>query len=217
MGLSLCVGVMADLDPEDDEAAPYWNGIFGNLNQVLREDGLPAHVEPVEAADLPWSRDMFGYSSLHWLRRVAAHLWVKKALPPPGDDSAAEDPVLTRLYGQEPTPTGPGFEHLIHHGDAEGLYVPIDFEHVLFCDEAQVPGGMIGSTQRLQNELQRLARALEVPLHFDSDDDEVAEAASARARTGPRWKQYGVESHALLALWNACELSLGRKAAIVFT
>ena len=216
MGLSLSVGILVDLADEDEEGLAHWKQVFGRLQAVLRKNGLPTHSEPDQAEDLPWSRDMIGYSGLHWLRRIAAHLWVKKALPPPGDEAAPEDPVLIQLYESAAVPAGPGYEHLIHHSDAEGLYLPVDFEHPIVCAESVVPGGSIGSTPRLQNELQRLARALEVPLNLDSDDDEVVEAASSPATTGPKWKQYGKESHSLLALWGACEMSLGRKAAIVF-
>ena len=36
--------------------------------------------------------------------------------------------------------------HLLIHSDAEGFYVPVDFKEVLFDEEQQLAGGMLGSS-----------------------------------------------------------------------
>jgi hypothetical protein len=106
--------------------------------------GLPTRFEPVVAAY--WEGDRFGYSGLHYLRRIAAHLALRGALPAPGDDGASDDPVLAEYFTratEEPRglrrffgrPKRPRlrFDPLILRSDAEGFYLPIDFTDVLFC------------------------------------------------------------------------------------
>jgi hypothetical protein len=72
MGLALEGGILADLRENDEEGYEHFRSQLDALNQVLQQADLPAHREP-EDCDV-WSGDMFGYSGLHYLHRVAAYL-----------------------------------------------------------------------------------------------------------------------------------------------
>ena len=105
------------------------------------------------------SFDMYGYSALHYLRRIAAHIAAGRAVPPPGDDDASSDPVQEAYYDavagkRRLFRKGPKFDrrfdHLLVHSDAEGFYAPVEFDEVLFSDE--VPGAMLGSSHALVRE-----------------------------------------------------------------
>ncbi|MFG3093927.1 hypothetical protein [Streptomyces sp. NPDC048202] len=111
-------------------------------------------------------------------------------------------------------PPGP-FDHLVHHSDCEGYYVPIEFDHVI-VDKA-VPGGYLGSSVRLLAETRRLAEALGLPEDLDPDSEEVFDAADADEPTAEGWQRYGVESYVCLQLLRAARLSVSTGAAIAFT
>ncbi|MEZ6057044.1 MAG: hypothetical protein R3C01_10100 [Planctomycetaceae bacterium] len=84
MGLAIEVGGFGDEDFLVEQ--------LGQANQVLRELGLPEHVEAMDSADPELSRaemDSFPYSFLHHLRRlyarcVASPEW--KPTPTPDDE-----------------------------------------------------------------------------------------------------------------------------------
>jgi hypothetical protein len=82
MGLNLEVGILADLKEADDDGFAYFKEQFKILNQVLSGAGLGTHVEP-EELDEVFSCDMYGYSGLHYLRRIGAHLALGRPTPPP--------------------------------------------------------------------------------------------------------------------------------------
>lgn len=137
MGLCLCVGFKADLKQNDTDGYHNCCESFAKVNQALLSAGLPEHEEPDYIAPNSFvSMDMYGYSGLHYLRRVAAHLAYTGKLPTPGNDNAWDDPFLHR-YGKEscngektsgnllaffrksvPRPDL-AFNHLIHHSDCE--------------------------------------------------------------------------------------------------
>lgn len=231
MGLCLVVGVLQDMQ-DDEEAVADFEEQFSEVNRLLRAKGLPEHHEPrTPAVDQHWSCDMIGYSGLHYLRRLAAHLWAENKLPPPGDHSAANDPLLTRYYvsmGQSTAsglgrlfgrgkPLGPRFDHLIRHSDAEGYYLPQPFDDVLYDHEGTgVAGGIIGSMPRLLAECEQLAQVLEFPLDLDPESEEVYEAVESQGEGKTTWERYGVESYSCLVLHHACRKSIDWGAAIVF-
>src|SRR5437016_714600 len=101
MGLTLIVGVLAEqIAMEDDEAVQHYRQEFAKVNRALRTSGLPAHREPEDLGDAdPLEMEMYGYSSLHYLRRIAAHLWAGNPLPTPGGKDASEDRIVKRYYG----------------------------------------------------------------------------------------------------------------------
>jgi hypothetical protein len=161
---------------------------------------------------------MYGYSGLHYLRRIAAHLASGNGLSPPGDDKASDDPILRGLYAQFRNPSrSKQFQHLIHHSDADGFYLPLAFQDVILPSPAlRVAGEMLGSSVALLEECSELAKTLELPLDLDPESDEVQNAADWQGQGDTKWQHYGVESLTCLALYRACQVSLGSGYAIVF-
>jgi len=236
MGLNVFVGTLAASIAEEDEE---WFRIrqeqFSKVNKVLREAGLQEHHEPLDLSGArPYDADMYHYHGLHYLRRIAAHEWAGKELPPPGDDTSSRDPIVEQYYSAaadvekrrmrrgifgraRPDPSaGIAFEHLMYHSDAEGFYLPIDFEHVIFtARKVGIPGDMLGSTPRLE-ECMTLAKILGLPLEQDPDSEEVWKLAEAQGRGDAKWKRYGIESFTCLRLFHACKASMAMRAAIVF-
>jgi hypothetical protein len=224
LGLALCVGVPSEIRESDAEYVAYFEQQVEAINGVLESFGLPPHREPFDVEDeRTFECEMIGYSGLHYLRRVAAHLALGRELPPPGDDGAASDPVLSDYYkifdasfarGQA---TGMPFQHLIVHGDAEGYYLPVEFEDVILPDASlEIAGGMLGSSHALLRECRELARVLELPEALSPEDDAVWQAAESQGEGVEKWERYGVESYTCLALIKACEASVETGAAVVF-
>jgi hypothetical protein len=231
MGLSLVVGYLAGMDLNDEEGAQSFRDELARLNDFLASVGIAAHEEP---AELPFrevfSCQMHGYSGLHYLRRIAAHLDLRGELPPPGAEDSSKDKVMEQYYrlaergqrgflGRLFTGTSPArtFDHLMVHSDAEGYYLPREFPSVLFPpDDFQIPGGMVGSSFRLKEECTRLAAALELPLELDPEAEEVWEACDSQGEGDNRWQRYGIESFGCLRLYTACQRSIKHGAAIVF-
>ena len=202
MGLSIQVGGF-----EEHE-------LYEPLSKALTEAGLPPHEEPDSGeGEEFFSCQMLGYSGLHYLRRIAVYIGLGKEVPGPGDDNAAGDPVLDEFYDH----LAPGFEHLVMHSDAEGFYVPLDFEDVIYPrEELDVAGGIVGSSVRLLSECNRLAAWLEMPLDLDPESEEVWDAVDSSEAAGCKWKQFGKESFACIRLIRAAEASVKSGAAIVF-
>lgn len=231
MGLSLSVGYLADVLSGDPEGSAEVSSYFVRLNEALVAAGYKLHREPVELDEsLCFSCDMWGYSGLHHLRRIAAYAARGLPLPPPVAEGATDDPVPKRYYTEVTRPPNLAarlwrsrsgdslrYQHLIVHSDAEGFYVPQDFLKVIFpADSLKIPGAMIGSVQRLQAECRALAKLLEIPEGLDIESDEVLEAAEDPASFTVRWQRYGVESFSCIRLLAACQASLNTGAAIVF-
>jgi hypothetical protein len=224
LGLALCVGVPPEIRESDPEYVEYFRQQVEAINSVLESFDLPPHREPFDMEDERTVEcDMIGYSGLHYLRRLAAHLALGRELPPPGDDGAASDPVLgdyDKIFdasfarGQA---TGMPYQHLIVHGDAEGYYLPVEFEDVIIPDASlEIAGGMLGSSYALLRECRELARALELPEELSPDDEAVFAAVESQGEGEAKWERYGVESYTCLALTKACETSIETGAAIVF-
>jgi hypothetical protein len=228
LGLALCVGVPSEIRESDAEYVAYFEEQVEAINGVLESFGLPPHREPFDVADeRTFECDMIGYSGLHYLRRLAAHLALGRELPPPGDDGAASDHVLSDYYrifdasfarGES---SGIPFQHLIVHGDAEGYYLPVEFDDVIIPDASlEIAGGMLGSSHALLRECRELAQALELPEGVSLDDDAVFEAVESQGQDADeakaKWELYGVESYTCLALIKACEASIETGAAVVF-
>jgi hypothetical protein len=228
MGLCLEVGILADLRDNDEEGYHYFRSQFKGLNSDLQHAKLPTHAEPEDCE--VWSCEMFGYSGLHYFRRLAAHLDVGGQLPPPGGDDASKDPVLERYYqhangvkawfmtgGSRKQDFQRGFDHLILHSDAEGFYLPFEFQNVLYPDpELGIDGGIVGSSQRLLKECERIAQELQIPAHLDETSDELWNAADSQGDGAARWEQYGIESFTCVCLMRGCLKSIETKAALVF-
>jgi hypothetical protein len=231
LGLSLSVGYLADLSSADPEGTIAVSSYFARLNEALLAAGCEAHREPIELdQSLRFSCDMWGYSGLHHLRRVAAYAALDLPMPPPVAKSATDDAVLKRYYSE--VTQRPGlvarlfrsrsgdslrFQHLIVHSDAEGYYVPQDIPKVIFpAENLKIPGAMIGSVPQLQEECRALAKMLEIPDGLDVESDAVLEAAEDPGSGTVRWQRYGIESFSCIRLLAACKASLNTGAAIVF-
>jgi hypothetical protein len=224
LGLALCVGVPSEIRESDPEYIAYFEQQVEAINGVLESFDLPLHHEPFDVEDeRTFECEMYGYSGLHYLRRIAAHLALGREVPPPGDDGAASDPVLSDYYkifdasfarGQA---AGMAFQHLIVHGDAEGYYLPVEFDDVIIPDASlEIAGGMLGSAHALLRECRELAQALELPADLSVDDEQLWSAADSQGEGETKWERYGVESFTCLRLMRACEASIETGAAIVF-
>ena len=227
MGLCLEIGILADLRDNDEEGYHYFRSQFKGLNSELQRAQLPLHQEP-DNCDV-WSCEMFGYSGLHYLRRLAAHLDLTRQLPPPGGDEASKDPVLERYYqhangikawfssGAKNEDFKRRFDHLILHSDAEGFYLPIEFTSVIYPDpELGIAGGIVGSSQSLLGECERIVEALQIPSNLDENSDALWEAADSQGEGSLAWQRYGIESFSCVCLMRGCLKSIERKAALVF-
>ena len=214
MTLAIDIGILAWTLDEDPEAAGWFEEDLAVVNRVLAAQRIRPHEEPRELPDEAWdsraASDGIGYVALALLRRAFAHraldpAWVAKPLPD-GEDPAA-DPVLEGATES--------FEsHLLSHDDAEGWYVPVDFPLVVTSDEDDdLPGGLLGSSQRLLAELRLVAPALGITLEGgDPTDAEAARVNAIAAARGPLW----AEHEAWIALFEAARLSIRYKTAIVF-
>ncbi len=233
MGLTISVGILEDLREADSEGYNNFRAYFDDINQALAAEHLPAHHEPDQLGPHDFvSLDMYGYSGLHYLRRLAARFNYEGKLPPPGGEDSSQDDVLARyckesteeapksrfarIFGTKSRPGSFDFNHLIQHSDCEGFYLPMDFTEVLFPDPAlKIPGGMIGSSIRLRDECRRIATLMSLPDNIDPESDELFEATEQQG-TGAGWKRYGVEAFTCIRLLRACEASVRSGAALVF-
>ncbi len=220
MGLDIEVGILADLVDNDEEGYAYFKEQFDAINRALHTAGLPPYNEPDEPEyeGLPWSCDTYGYSGLHYLRRIAAHLWLGHGLPEPGAQDASKDLVLQQCYERLDEPhNSSNFPHLVFHSDSEGFYLLLPFKSVIYtASELGIAGAMIGSAPMLMEERQRLAAVLDLPLDLDIEAEEVWSAAERQGESEIKWQRYGVESLTCLSLFRACEISVQSGAALVF-
>jgi hypothetical protein len=212
MGLSVGVGVLADLLDQDPEGAEWFDRSLAAASELLAQKGLRPHVEP-RSLELPAGRASVGsfpYSFIHYLRRAYAHrcadpLWL--AAPLGEHDDPTDDPVLEA--------EGDMFRsHLVCHSDSEGFYLPVDFDDVFFADEdAGIPGGMVGSSFRLLDELVLVAPALGIRLDAGALSDAEAARVGELACDHPLFR----ESCAWLTLYECARLSIAYRTAIVFS
>lgn len=214
MGLAVEVGVLAYLLENDQEGALWLEQGFAAANLLLEGEGLPAHAEPrtLQTPVLRASIGSFPYSFIHYLRRAYAHRsanpsWMAQPLDhnvDPAADPLVDDELCLMC------------SHLICHSDAEGFYFPIDFSDVLFADseDSSLPGGMLGSSYRLLEELEVVAPALGIRLIDGRLPDEEAARINELARSGEGIYR---ELCSWLALHEAGRLSIELKTAIVFS
>ncbi|CKR85698.1 Uncharacterised protein [Mycobacterium tuberculosis] len=106
--------------------------------------------------------------------------------------------------------------HLVCHSDAEGFYVPVDFDEVLYSepdDDKQLAGGMLGSSYRLRDELVLVAPALGINLtDGELSDEEVARIGRLIDADEGLHREYV----SWLRLYESARLSIAHKTAIVF-
>jgi hypothetical protein len=212
MGLAIEVGYLADMLADDPEGVAWFEQALATANRVLQAERLPTHVEP--RAPVPEASraalTAFPYSTLHHLRRAYAHRvrdprWIATPVPA-GTDPAADPEVEAQTMDFA--------SHLLCHSDSEGFYLPLELQDLVFSNEDDdLVGGMLGSSQRLRDELRLVAPALGIALV----DGELADAEAARVNAiaeagGPMWHEHA----AWIALFEAARLSIAYKTAIVF-
>jgi hypothetical protein len=217
MGLNMVVGVLVEPEAEgEDEYVDDVRGHFALIRELLQGAGAGPWAEPRLNERDVLEAEMWGYSGLHTVRRVAVHLAETGALPGPlvEADKAADDPLLRKAYAELPRkPAGP-FDHLIHHSDCEGYYVPVEFEQVIVNED--LLGGYLGSSVRLLAETSRIAAALGLPEDLDPDSEEVLRACEGQASATGSWQRYAIESYGCMRLRHAAQYSIQTGAAIAF-
>ena len=234
MGLTLAVGLYAKNLAEDEDSAEYLDEPFVQLNEVLVENGMAPHSEPRAIPNGEYfEAEMWGYGGVHALRRLAAYISIKGELPKPMEYGAwNDDPVYLRFnqsheqYIENSTKTGflsslrkklprPSYQH----SDAEGFYVPQTFDEVIVdWSDPQRPGlgMMIGSSAKLLEECEALAKLLKLPSDFDPDSDEFLELVGSPPEFGEPWQILAVEAHTVANLTNAARASLKLGSTIQF-
>lgn len=156
MGLSIGIGVLADLIIHDEEGAEWTRKSITTLNEVLVAQGLSEHHEPEKLPSMK-RRSVTGYpySFLHYLRRAFACVVRRKPVRTgqmtDADFNFVQDVAVDLMDS-----------HLLSHSDAEGFYVPQPF-HEPLCDN-RLPGGFVGSIPQLLKELKRVAPAIGIHL-----------------------------------------------------
>lgn len=212
MGLAIEVGVLSYLVEHDAEGAEWVAEELGKINEALKTGGLPTHSEPKTLPPLKsrCSTDSYPYSFLHFLRRVVARRlndpgWL--ATPVVDGEDPADDPIVGRELQTMRS-------HVICHSDAEGYYLPIDFDEVVFVEDESVPGGgIVGSSQRVLEELITVAPALGIVLNGSQLSDAEAQRIDAETDEAPLF----VERLVWLSLFEAARLSVEHRTAIRFS
>ncbi|MGX1811341.1 hypothetical protein ACWIGI_36935 [Nocardia sp. NPDC055321] len=212
MGLAISVHSYAYTLTSDPEYADDLREDLVAINRVLAENGLAAHEEPgTEGPAVRRSHmNSFPYSFLHYLRRAYAHAHSNPGEPltpvADGDDPARDELVEDLLYMFDC--------HLICHSDAEGCYVPIDFDHVLAPDAADIklPGGILGSSVALLRELTFLAPYLGIELRDSVLTDDVADRVARTGEDDP----FAREREVWLTLFESARVSVANNTLITF-
>jgi hypothetical protein len=238
MGLTLGVGLFAFVNKENAFDGDDCSNHYDALNEILLEAGMALYSDPNDfPVDEIFDVQMWGYSGLHAIRRLAAHFVCTGTLPVPSlNTDYAADPLIQRLneqfldglnlkynglpkFGFSKPKSPPRFEHLMMHSDSEGYYLPTEFRHVVF-DTADRSGGgvggMIGSAPCLLKECLELAALLNLPLELDIESEEFWLNADSPPAQGELWQIYGVEAFGLARLIRGCNVAIKHNAALVF-
>lgn len=230
MGLEVVVGYAASLDEDESDSLRTYVDEVGAVQRALADAEQPGWEEPVKLAEDFDGYEMLGYSGLHYLRRIAAHLAAGRELPPPGDEDAPEDPLLMAAYERGPQHAvivdGPleiigtpedavsSYDHLLHHNDTQGFYVPVDIAPIVI--DPRVVGIAIGSSYRLRDECLELAARLGIPDNLQPDDQLLLDAVDGKLAAPVGWQEYPVESFVCVGLLHAAQHSIDSGTAAVF-
>ena len=206
MGLSISVGLLADLHRNDAEGFEYHREAFAQLARALAGEGIDWH-EP-DALELPDAHAYsagFPYGYLTRLRRIYVLSKSGEPITPAAEIGTPRYKDDLERIDDETTMFA---SHLLCHADDSGYYLPLDFADPLFLSrELELEGGgMVGSCHRLREELVAIAPALDIRL------DEVDRQTGHIPLNDP----FEPEKHAWLALYRSCEASIAGGHAIVF-
>ncbi|WP_380282189.1 hypothetical protein [Kitasatospora purpeofusca] len=208
MGLSISVGMLHDQARNDPEGYEYHRRAFDRLGAALGTEGIDWQEPPLDGpAQDPAFSGGFPYHHLTRLRRVLALISRGEQVTPTEEDGAgwARDCELIQDEASRFA------SHLICHADSAGYYVPVDFEDPLFlpADAGVAGAGMVGSTQRLLDELATVATALGIT---PAEPGAASAPAEGPVADGP----FEPEQYAWHQLHRACLASLAGGHAIVF-
>ena len=208
MSLSIAINHLGEMKQYDEEGFAYYQQIFAHLNDVLKDNELPAYQEPIELIN-EHSRapiTSFPYSFLHYLRWVEIQLSVNPQSPliPINSNDELDDKLNSVDFVDFMD------NPLINHADNEGYYLPVDFDEVLFDD---VENQSLGSSHHLMAILQDIAPHLGISLVDGKLTDE--EIARLNQRIDDERAFYR-ELIVWLALFEASRLSIQYYTAIVF-
>lgn len=215
MGLSVSVGTLADLKKHDPEGADWLRESLQRVQQLLQSKGAGSWQEPEELGELRLRPHVssFPYSFLHYLRRAYAWAVERPGTPlePVGpEDLSVEDEQLIDVA------TAAMDSHLLCHSDSEGFYVPVDLSEPLFdVEDRGVAGGVVGSSQGLLRELQRVAPLLGIHLGPQGtlSDEEAQHVHEESMHEGlPFWR----EKLVWLALYECAQASVTHRTALCF-
>jgi hypothetical protein len=214
MGLSISVGMLADLLENDEAGANWLVATLRGVNEVLAENNLPTYEEPEQLPPMVSRAQAmsFPYSFLHYLRRFYANVthdsdWIP-TLTPDGE-SATDDQVLDEeMYMMS--------SHLLCHSDSNGFYLPIDFDDIVIDDTGadRIPGGIVGSSHQLMREMIEVAPSLGIKLSGANLSDAEATRINAVAESE---EGFWIEHLVWIALFEAARLSIEHGTAIAFT
>lgn len=210
MGLAINTHYLADLLVHDPEGAEWTTKGLALVNEFLADEGLPLHEEPTQfgAAEKRSHCSSFPYSFLHYLRRAFARLREGQPVTPVKDgEDPSTDPCIEDASSMMNS-------HLLCHSDCEGYYVPIEFAEIIFdTGNRGLPGGMLGSSQRLMKELIEVAPAIGIELANGQLSDGEAARLCAEDESGHFWHERLV----WLALYENVRVSIANKTMIVFS
>lgn len=219
MGLSVTVGLLAQLKNFDEEGADYLRGTLAVLNKLLVKEKLEPHTEPEMFGTPPRSRNRLignSYSWVHYLRRAFAYARQEPEAfgPLERPDAYLENPIGDPRIDRELTMYMDS--HLVCHSDSQGYYVPQDFKYPIYdSKDARVPGGIVGSSFMLQRELIRVAPLIGIPLTADGDlADETVEVLNDES-IRPETRFYA-ERQSWFTLFEAACLSIRHQSLVVF-
>jgi hypothetical protein len=205
MGLAISSGVYAYYIKEYPEEAERMEDELKIINSALKKNGIAEHSEPKEIPKRSMSSILgFPYSFLHYLRRVYALYKLEKAVTPTNGKLSSEDKELI-MEATEMMDS-----HLLCHSDAEGYYVPVEFDEVIFDEE--LPGGMLGSSQKLFSEILKIAPLIDVVI----ERKDISSATNEELANADERHPYYVERIVWFSLFENCKNSIENNTIISF-
>ncbi len=205
MGLAITSGEYAYFLEEDPEGAEWLEEDLLKINLALKEKGFREHTEPKKIPETNMSCiEGFPYSFLHYLRRVyALNELGEKITPTNGEITEQDESIIEKVSGKLSS-------HLLCHSDAEGYYVPIEFNDVIFNSE--LPGEILGSRQKLFSEIIKIANLINIEV-IDNSISEITESELAEANEN---NPYYIERVVWFALYENCKNSIEHNTLISF-
>jgi hypothetical protein len=203
-GISIMTGVYADvLEDEDPDLLQELRAEFEIINQLLRQQGYPEHLEPENAPSMIGpGGEKLSNESLTCLQRAMACLIAGE--PIRNGVSTREDVLFTR----EVRDSSGRHSHLLNHFTYSGFYVPVDFETPIKNDRLR--DRYVGSSQRLERELRALAPLIGLEWNGNLPSRELIDEWADEWESHP----HSLERNAWAHLWAGVQVSLEHGCAI---